>query len=540
MSDHRQAEKPLAIGERRIHARTPVTPQAFVKFGDNNYGFVFNISETGLVFAPIGALTLAVGASAKLRFQLPDSKEWIQANGEIVWIAESQKEAGVRFIDLTEDTRGKIRSWISQEPSHRDTPETRNKFSEGEKSLGAEDRLSQTIAIARRSLPPDALPKDKVLNSIFADPGLFLVEAKSARVKAAAQPPPAGADELPQEASSSHIPERRSQPRRRVLSLEYLDLGDSNGGIILNISEGGMYIQAVASLSADELSDLSFRIPGSGYPIETSGKIVWVGESRKDAGIQFVNLPEEARLKLREWVAAENSPRQEFRHMERPLCGNKPVAEPTPSVQKNERMVGTRDSVTEPAPSMRKNERVVRTAQNDEPKAPPQQTANPSTGRVSFIDRLISKRQDSVAKKIDPIGAPPVIQSPDETLSAASASEEPPVIAPSAGKIAPNGAQIGNGERKVVAPSAGNIASSSIQIENDERTVVAPIAATVAPKIEKVSTPKPVAPNADSAGRGDRIIAAPASTNGGAKTQNSSDPKFAAPVALSAPRDSRK
>src|ERR1700722_4250494 len=480
MSDHRQAEKPLAIGERRISARTPVTPQAFVKFGDNNYGFVFNISETGLVFAPTGALTLAVGASAKLRFQLPDSKEWIQTNGEIVWIAESQKEAGVRFIDPTEDTLSKIRSWISQEPSHSETPEPRDKFSRAEDSLSA-DRLSHTIAIARRSLPPDALPKDKVLNSIFADPGLFLVEAKSARVKPAAQPSSAPAYEPPQASSASHIPERRSQPRRRVLSLEYLDLGDSNGGIILNISEGGMYIQAVASLSADELSDLSFRIPDSGYQIETSGKIVWVGESRKDAGIQFVNLPEEARLKLREWVAAENSPRQEFRHMERPLCGNKPVAEPTPSVQKNERMVGTRDSVTEPAPSMRKNERVVRTAQNDEPKAPPQQTANPSTGRVSFIDRLISKRQDSVAKKIDPIGAPPVIQSPHETLSAASPSKRPPVIAPSPGKIAPNGAQIGNGERKVVAPSAGNIASSSIQIENDERTVVAPIAATVAP-----------------------------------------------------------
>ena len=134
MSDHRQAEKPLAIGERRVSARTPVTPQAFVKFGDNNYGFVFNISETGLVFAPTGALTLAVGASAKLRFQLPDSKEWIQTNGEIVWIAQSQKEAGVRFIDPTEDTRSKIRSWISQEPSHSETPETRNKFSQGEDS----------------------------------------------------------------------------------------------------------------------------------------------------------------------------------------------------------------------------------------------------------------------------------------------------------------------------------------------------------------------------------------------------------------------
>jgi protein TonB len=502
MSDHRQAEKPLAIGERRISARTPVTPQAFVKFGDNNYGFVFNISETGLVFAPTGALTLAVGASAKLRFQLPDSKEWIQTNGEIVWIAESQKEAGVRFIDPTEDTLSKIRSWISQEPSHNETPETRNKFSQGGNSLVAEDRLSQTIALARRSLPPDALPKDKVLNSIFADPGLFLVEAKGARVKPAVQPSPAVADEPRQSSSASHIPERRSQPRRRVLSLEYLDLGDSNGGIILNISEGGMYIQAVASLSADELSDLSFRIPDSGYQIETAGKIVWVGESRKDAGIQFINLPEEARLKLREWVAAENSAHEEFRQTERPAGTREPVAEPAPSMQKNERMVGT--------------------PQNEQPKAPPQ-SANPPVARVSFIDRLISKRPDSDAKKIDPIGAPPVTQPPDQSLSAQSAIGIPPTNAPSAGDSAPKGIQIGNDERTVVAPVASTLAGS-----------------TPTAKIPEVSTPKPVAPKAGPAERDDRKVVAPASSNAGAKVENSSGSKLAAPVAASAPLDRRK
>jgi len=502
MSDHRQAEKPLAIGERRISARTPVTPQAFVKFGDNNYGFVFNISETGLVFAPTGALTLAVGASAKLRFQLPDSKEWIQTNGEIVWIGESQKEAGVRFIDPTEDTLSKIRGWISQEPSHNETPETRNKFSQGGNSLVAEDRLSQTIAIARRSLPPDALPKDKVLNSIFADPGLFLVEAKGARVKPAVQPSPAVADEPRQSSSASHISERRSQPRRRVLSLEYLDLGDSNGGIILNISEGGMYIQAVASLSADELSDLSFRIPDSGYQIETAGKIVWVGESRKDAGIQFINLPEEARLKLREWVAAENSAHEEFRQTERPAGTREPVAEPAPSMQKNERMVGT--------------------PQNEQPKAPPQ-SANPPVARVSFIDRLISKRPDSDAKKIDPIGAPPVTQPPDQSLSAQSAIGIPPTNAPSAGDSAPKGIQIGNDERTVVAPVASTLAGS-----------------TPTAKIPEVSTPKPVAPKAGPAERDDRKVVAPASSNAGAKVENSSGSKLAAPVAASAPLDRRK
>jgi TonB family protein len=352
MSDHRRhAENPLAIGERRIHARIPVTPQAFVKFGENNYGFVFNISESGLVFAPTETLTLAVGATAKMRFQLPDSKEWIETGGEVAWIAESQKEAGVCFVDLTEDTRLKIRNWISQEPSRDITEPVRD---------------------------------DKLLNSIFADPGLFLVESKSTRPKAAVQPRPAVADERPPETSASHIPERRSQIRRRVLSLEYLDLGDSNGGIIINLSEGGMYVQAVASLSADLLSSLSFRIPDSGYQVETTGRIAWVGESRKDAGIQFVDLPEEARLKIREWVAAENPARE-----------------------------GAGKSSVNPPPTARKHERIVEMPRST-PSTTSASTANPA------VEGFPQKQTDLAGKSLNVDTSLPVARKPADIPPAAA------------------------------------------------------------------------------------------------------------------------
>jgi TonB family protein len=317
MSDHRQAEKPLAIGDRRLHTRTPVTPQAFVKFGANNYGFVFNISENGLVFAPTGTLTLAVGAIAKMRFQLPDSKEWIETSGEVAWIAESQREAGVRFVDLMDDTRVKIRNWISQEPLRPGPPDAR-------------DAVRNALAGSQPSTSGAIPEEDNVLKSIFADPGLFLVGSKSTRSKPAVQLGPIVAEEPPEAPSAAPVPERRSHPRRRVLSLEYLDLGDSNGGIILNLGEDGMYIQAVASLSPERVSNLSFKIPDLGYEVETSGNIVWVGESRKDAGIQFDNLPAEARLKIREWVALEFPARRDPRQ---PAGADKLAAEPARSVE---------------------------------------------------------------------------------------------------------------------------------------------------------------------------------------------------------------
>jgi TonB family protein len=306
MSENRQNadKKRLALDERRLSVRAPVSPQAFVKFGANNYGFVFNISETGLVFSPTGTLTLAVGAVAKMRFLLPESREWIETSGEVAWIGDSQKEAGVRFVDLADETRARIRNWIAHEPSRAQPPHPRfadlAKIPQGGTPAPASSGSSEA--------KPGTFVDGAALNSILADPAKLLRETKTAREKLAPQPA-MSVETKPRPAPSNvHVPERRSHRRRRVLSLEYIDLGSFNGGILLNLSEGGMYVQAVAGLSDDELPELSFRLPDSMYVVRTNAQIAWTGESRKDAGIQFLNLSEEARLKIREWVALELPP----------------------------------------------------------------------------------------------------------------------------------------------------------------------------------------------------------------------------------------
>jgi periplasmic protein TonB len=305
MSEKRQhAEKPLEIGERRNSARTPVSPQAFVKFGENNYGFVFDISESGLVFAPTGPLTLAVGGVAKMRFLLPDSREWVQTSGEIVWIADSQKEAGVRFVDLAHDTRDRIRNWISRESSRARPARPREAVPELDKST--EDGTRVHASSGGLGAKSGTFADGTALNSILTDSARLLRETKSAGEKLAPQPANTVADETRQPAGGMHVPERRSHVRRRVLALEYIDLGFSNGGILLNLSEGGMYVQAVASLPSDDFPQISFRLPDSLYLIKTNARIAWMGQSKKDAGIQFIDLPEEARLRIRQWVAVEH------------------------------------------------------------------------------------------------------------------------------------------------------------------------------------------------------------------------------------------
>jgi protein TonB len=308
MSENRQHadKKPLAIDERRLSVRAPVSPQAFVKFGGNNYGFVFNISETGLVFSPTGTLTLAVGAVAKMRFLLPESREWIETSGEVAWIGDSQKEAGVRFVDLADETRARIRNWIAHEPSRAQPPHPR--FAVPELAKPPEGDPPAPASSASSEAKPGTFVDGTALNSILADPARLLRETKTAREKLAPQSPKP-VEVKPRPAPSNvHVPERRSHRRRRVLSLEYIDLGSFNGGILLNLSEGGLYVQAVAGLSNDDLPELSFRLPDSTYVVKTNAQIAWTGESRKDAGIKFVNLSEEARLKIREWVALELPP----------------------------------------------------------------------------------------------------------------------------------------------------------------------------------------------------------------------------------------
>jgi TonB family protein len=478
MSDHRPAEKPFAIGERRLHTRTPVTPQAFVKFGPHNYGFVFNISESGLVFAPTGTLTLAVGAVAKMRFQLPDSKEWIETNGEVAWIGESQREAGVRFVDLMDDTRAKIRDWISQEPVRPDLPDAR-------------DAIRNALAGSQPSTSGVIPEEDKVLKSIFADPGLFLVGSKSARSKPAVQPGPIVADEPPQAPSAAPVTERRSHPRRRVLSLEYLDLGDSNGGIVLNLGEDGMYIQAVASLSPDHISNLSFKIPDSDYEVETSGNIVWVGESRKDAGIQFDNLPEEARLKIREWVALEFPSRRDSSQRRQPAGAGKLVVEPaqlvemppkvavkSPPVLSDSPAIRTSDQkpdfiselpASEVAPSSLQNSANVsvdlaaRKQADSDGKPPVINVASPLVQKPADIpaNNVPSKQTDLPGKSSSEMAnaAPTVVPKPVDARSPAFQIPKPPIVAAPNADVARPGAD----EKKPVAPAAS---ISAAQIQN--------------------------------------------------------------------------
>lgn len=95
--------------------------------------------------------------------------------------------------------------------------------------------------------------------------------------------------------------------RRKLAPLAYVELGPDNGGILLNLGEGGFAVQSALALQTTEFPELRFQVPQVGGWLNAGGRIAWLSENKRVAGIQFLELPESARLEIRKWISAKES-----------------------------------------------------------------------------------------------------------------------------------------------------------------------------------------------------------------------------------------
>src|ERR1700676_4759379 len=105
--------------------------------------------------------------------------------------------------------------------------------------------------------------------------------------------------------------DRRAYPREQISfprNLFYIDLGGSKTGTVLNISEGGLAVQAIAN-SIDDL--IRFKFSKSETWVETRGRVVWANGSRDMAGLEFISLSDEGRDQIREWLAEIHTPQSD-------------------------------------------------------------------------------------------------------------------------------------------------------------------------------------------------------------------------------------
>jgi hypothetical protein len=101
--------------------------------------------------------------------------------------------------------------------------------------------------------------------------------------------------------------DRRAHTRCNSPLVTYIDLGDSNGGIAINISESGLAITAAGTVFADYFPAIRFQLPKVPGWIETSGRVVWVGDCKKAAGICFEDITEVDRERIRHWITSKAS-----------------------------------------------------------------------------------------------------------------------------------------------------------------------------------------------------------------------------------------
>ena len=306
---HSARKKALGVTERRARTRTPVTPPIYADLGKVNGGLIYNMTEDGLALS--AAMILGGDELLSMRILLPDSDGWMKATGQITWKSESRKTAGIRFVGLPEEARQRITDWLAAESS------------EGEPQRGAEivpKPQQHPAGGALAGTPVSSLP-DPVESSTVAEeriPELYLPEDSSALINQPAgivselfpQSTWARSDNLVGGNSSAQPSERRVHPRQQIRPISYIDWGRDNGGLLLNISEGGLAVTTAMTLAEKDLPSIRIEFKGPREQIEVSGQIAWINESRREAGIRFVNPTASARQIIARRISQQQLPRE--------------------------------------------------------------------------------------------------------------------------------------------------------------------------------------------------------------------------------------
>lgn len=95
---------------------------------------------------------------------------------------------------------------------------------------------------------------------------------------------------------------RQRRPyRQRIRTLAYVNLDHANGGIIRDLSEAGIAVQAVSPLRTNQQVHLRFELLSPRIRVQTAGRVVWA-DATGQAGVEFLDLPQRSRRLLKDWI----------------------------------------------------------------------------------------------------------------------------------------------------------------------------------------------------------------------------------------------
>ncbi len=107
--------------------------------------------------------------------------------------------------------------------------------------------------------------------------------------------------------SSGSTPDRRQTPRTKLVEIAYIGMGPENGGLVLDVSDGGLSFHAVAPVQPAETIRFLLSLRGHSR-IEGAGEVVWTNEMRTVCGLRFTSLSVGAREHLNNWTNQSRMP----------------------------------------------------------------------------------------------------------------------------------------------------------------------------------------------------------------------------------------
>ena len=186
----------------------------------------------------------------------------------------------------------------------RTSSSTSNSNVQPDSSLIHSQDLSEAVQSPSIEPPPPAAPPAPTLPPPAAGLNVQPPPAPSAEPMASPDEPPKTF--IP--STSADFPragERRRITRKRIFSLAYLEVGSDNGGMVLDLSESGLALQAFNPLIGLTRVSLRIQPPKSRKRIAATAQITWLSDAKTEAGLRFLDLTEDARMEIADWISAE-------------------------------------------------------------------------------------------------------------------------------------------------------------------------------------------------------------------------------------------
>lgn len=202
--------------------------------------------------------------------------------------------------------------------------------------------------------------------------------------------------------------DRRKHTRRlAVKELIGLQLGPTNRGIVVDLSEGGMRVQAAERVHLLPSALVHFQIPGCSTPVAASCEVAWADNFGK-AGLRFTGFSGSSLHDLRRWLTMTTAPvlvekREEIRPG-RPL----PLPIPKPQV--------VTSTGQKPAPP-----RVIVTQGIE---------ARPASERSETFEARLHTAAQNLMKLTSADGAAVALRSGQQIICRASVGAAPPLGSP--------------------------------------------------------------------------------------------------------------